>query len=300
MDKYNSKAIFHLPGLFIHNPLYMFLLKELHDRPEVLKDNVQIGCVYGSPPVIWNGGRVVYPGDEPWTAAALINIRETFKDYNIPARFTFSNCLIEEKHLDDATCNSVLNIFNNGCNEIICNSPLLENYIREKCGDSYKYISSTTKRIKDIDLQKEEIEKDYYLTVIDYDFNKDLELLKSFPQKEKCEILCNPVCHSNCSRRAQHYEYISKCQLNIETPDFCHECFECDDMSKKFWQVKKSDNFISIEDINNIYLPMGFMNFKLEGRTHHPLDVIEILLYYLIKEEYKDELRGKLHSLLVW
>jgi hypothetical protein len=61
----------------------------------------------------------------------------------------------------------------------------------------------------------------------------------------------------------------------------------------------KQANFISVEDINNIYSPMGFSNFKLEGRTAHPLDLIEVLLYYLIKEEYKTEVRSHLQS-TVW
>ena len=56
---------------------------------------------------------------------------------------------------------------------------------------------------------------------------------------------------------------------------------------------------ISIEDIENIYLPMDFTNFKLEGRTTHPLDLIEILLYYLIKEEYQPEVRDLL-QISIW
>ena len=39
---------------------------------------------------------------------------------------------------------------------------------------------------------------------------------------------------------------------------------------------------------------MGFKNFKLEGRTTHSLDLIEILIFYLIKEEFALEVRAKL------
>ena len=65
------------------------------------------------------------------------------------------------------------------------------------------------------------------------------------------------------------------------------------------WQSMKEGNFISVEDINNIYLPMGFTNFKLEGRKAHPLDLIEVLVYYLAKDEYRDELRSYLQE-SVW
>ena len=42
----------------------------------------------------------------------------------------------------------LLDVFNTGQNEVICNTQVLEDYIRTNYGDSYKYISSTTKRFK--------------------------------------------------------------------------------------------------------------------------------------------------------
>jgi hypothetical protein len=44
---------------------------------------------------------------------------------------------------------------------------------------------------------------------------------------------------------------------------------------------------------------MGFKHFKLEGRTAHPLDLIEMLLYYLIKDKYHLEVRAKLQQ-AIW
>ena len=60
----------------------------------------------------------------------------------------------------------------------------------------------------------------------------------------------------------------------------------------------KVDN-ISLKEIQDVYEPNGFKYFKLEGRTAHPLDWIEIILYYLIKEEYKEEVRAKLQQ-AIW
>ena len=67
-----------------------------------------------------------------------------------------------------------------------------------------------------------------------------------------------------------------------------------------FYMIKNehSCNFIGAEDINDKYLPMGFKHFKLEGRTNHPLDVIEILIHYIIKDKYALEIRQKLHICL--
>ena len=63
------------------------------------------------------------------------------------------------------------------------------------------------------------------------------------------------------------------------------------------WGAMLQKNFIGPEDINT-YLDMGFSNFKLEGRTMAPSDLIEVLIYYLIKEEYQREIRTHFQSLL--
>ena len=293
MDKYSKETIFHLPGLFRFAGGYMTFIQMINENPDILKDNVKIGSIFGSPQCIWNGGRLITSSIEK---GQLESIRDFMNIHDIPVRFTFTNCLLEEKHTLDTTGNLLLEIFNTGKNEIICNTEVLENYIRNKYGDNYKYISSTTKRLIDQDSQLKEIEKNYYLIVLDYNHNKDLEFLPSLKHKEKCEILCNAVCKPNCPMRAKHYQAISKAQLENDS----RHMFDCEDAIKWFWEVKKDNtSFISIEDINNIYLPMGFSNFKLEGRTAHPLDWIEIILYYLIKEEYKEEVRAKLQQ-AIW
>jgi len=289
---YKGKTIFHLPGIFEFPRLYQYLLNIITERPELLRRNVKIGSVYGSPgAAIWNGGRFV---DGMMTKQELTEIKLFMEEKQIPVRFTFTNCLIEEEHLNDTYCHNILTIFVNGNNEIICNSPLLEEALRKRYMNFYKFISSTTKRLQDKQEQLDEIEKDYYLVVLDYDHNYDDIFLKQIKNKDKCEILCNPVCRPNCPNRARHYENISYCQLN-NAPD---ELMKCDDSCKTFAQARKNENFISIERINEL-LELGFSNFKLEGRTAHPLDLIEILLYYLIKEEYQPELRIELQK-VVW
>lgn len=288
MDSYNKETIFHLPGVFVFFVYYRELLSIIEDNPDALKDNTKIGSIYGCPPCIWNGGRLVR-GDI-LTREQLGEIKCLMERYNVPVRFTFTNCVLEEKHTLDTYGNILLDVFNNGNNEIICNTAVLEEYIRSKYGDSYRYISSTTKRLQDKVEQLQELEKNYHLVVLDYDHNKDMELLATIENKDKCEILCNPVCKPNCPRRKEHYGAISMSQLNYYETDNV----ACLNSSYQFWQVKKfNPAFISVENINE-YNDMGFSNYKLEGRNTNLLDWIEIILYYLIKEEYKDEVRSKL------
>ena len=53
--------------------------------------------------------------------------------------------------------------------------------------------------------------------------------------------------------------------------------------------------FIGIGDIQNTYLPMGFSNFKLEGRGLGSAMVLEFLLYYMTKPEYQLHVREHIY-----
>ena len=184
---YKGKTIFHLPGIFEFPRLYQYLLNTITERPELLKRNVQIGSVYGSPgAAIWNGGRFV---GRMMTKQELTEIKLFMEEKQIPVRFTFTNCLIKEEHLNDTYCHNVLTIFVNGNNEIICNSPLLEEALRKRYMNFYKFISSTTKRLQDEGAQLEELDKNYYLVVLDYDHNYNDIFLKQIKNKNRVIFL---------------------------------------------------------------------------------------------------------------
>ena len=53
--------------------------------------------------------------------------------------------------------------------------------------------------------------------------------------------------------------------------------------------TREYTNNLSPTDIFFIYAPMGFEQFKLEGRTLNPIELALNYIYYLIKPEYKDE-----------
>ena len=59
----------------------------------------------------------------------------------------------------------------------------------------------------------------------------------------------------------------------------------------RFSQAMRSPAFIGKDDIFNIYLPMGFSNFKIEGRSLGSAVILEFLLYYLTKPEYNIHVR---------
>ena len=50
-----------------------------------------------------------------------------------------------------------------------------------------------------------------------------------------------------------------------------------------------------LEDIRNVYMSMGFSNFKIEGRGLGSALVLEFLLYYMTKPEYQIHVREAIY-----
>lgn len=275
---------FYLPNFYKWDfrILNSYFIEMLQKHPECFYDNIHIGAIYGSfPGVIWNGGRAMI-GD-----ASINDIEEVIAHYaqlNTPIRFTYTNSLINESHLCNLYAYLVTNMAQNGMNEILVNSPILEGFLRENF-PNYKYISSTTKCLLDENEIISESEK-YYLTVLDYRKNPDLEFLKSLPNPEKYEILLNAYCDPNCTNRMEHYRFLSEAQLHGELVDFpCSAHTDC------FFDALKFPTVIKLEDLYSTYADMGFRHFKIEGRTNNIIDVLESYLYYMVKPEYKDQFR---------
>ncbi len=291
------KIKFHLPDFYGNCKMNLLFADEIRRNPQYFFDNIEIGSSYGCfPPALWNGGRTVVG------AVRREKIESTIKEYNsrgIPIRYTFTNPLITEKDLSDPFCNMITRIAENGLNEIIVNVPCLENYIRKKY-PKYPLISSTVKQIEDIDKLNEELAKDYKLVVLDYNWNHNYKVLEKLEPKDKVELLVNPYCTPHCKRRKAHYEYLGKQQFlhNAQVFDdhmalkpVKREEFSCLNMSYDFYRTVRLGNHISSKSIYEKYIPMGYSNFKIEGRMMHPVDILESYMYYLVKPEYRDEQR---------
>lgn len=67
------------------------------------------------------------------------------------------------------------------------------------------------------------------------------------------------------------------------------------DRGYMFSKAMKNPGFIGVDDIKNKYLPMGFTNFKIEGRGLGSALVLEFLLYYMTKSEYQLNVREEIY-----
>ena len=57
----------------------------------------------------------------------------------------------------------------------------------------------------------------------------------------------------------------------------------------------KNPGFIRTEEIRSTYLPMGFTNFKIEGRGLGSALILEFLLYYLTKPDFQINVREEIY-----
>ena len=322
------KAYYHLPGLFEFYELYKEFLPLYRKHREYFYDWCEIGSIYGAPAdCVWGGGRVGFGEHDSKEVLKLM------QEYGISARLTFSNSLLTREHFSDKKCNELCRIFDIGrdnersrgfgndkdiecCidsdndisginkrikvkeyrNGIIIYSDLLLDYIKENYPGFY-FVSSTTKVLTDFgEFENELNREDFRYVVPDFRLNKSFDKLKALSQhqKDKVEFLCNECCWFGCTDRKKCYETVSRKNLGEDCTE--HYCTAPDaGQGYLFSKAMENPGFIGVDDIKNTYLPMGFSNFKIEGRGLGSAMILEFLLYYMTKPQYQIHVREHIY-----
>lgn len=287
-------AHYHLPGLFEFYGLYRVFLPLFYEHRDYFYEWCDIGSVYGAPEnCIWGGGRIEEGTQNPKDVLALL------KEYGISGRLTFSNSLLSGKHLSDSRCNAICRMFEEGDgpeNGVIVHSELLLDYLRRTYPGLY-FVSSTTKVLTEFpELLKELNREEFRYVVPDFRLNKKFKEWNtlSSAEKDKVEFLCNECCSFGCKDRKACYESVSR--LNLGEGGEEHRCSAPDaEEGYVFSKAMKNPGFLSTEEIREEYLPMGFSNFKIEGRGLGSALILEFLLYYMTKPEHQLEVREKVY-----
>ena len=219
--------------------------------------------------------------------------------YGISARLTFSNSLLKEEHLSDKKCNELCVLFENANekqNGIIVHSDLLLEYLQNKYPGFY-FVSSTTKVLTEFEQLMNEVNRSEFRYVVpDFRLNKAFDKLEQMTgsKKEKIEFLCNECCWFGCKDRKYCYETVSRKNLGEDCPE--HQCRAPEsEQGYLFSKAMTNPGFIGIDDIRNIYMPMGFSNFKIEGRSLGSALILEFLLYYMTKPNYQLQVREAIY-----
>ncbi|WP_373110716.1 hypothetical protein [Lachnoclostridium sp. Marseille-P6806] len=285
-------AYYHLPGLFEFYELYSVFLPLFRRHREYFYEWCEIGSIYGAPAeCIWGGGRV--GGGERKPEEVL----ELMEEYGISARLTFSNSLLGKEHLADPRCNALCALFETGKkNGVIVHSDLLLSYLTVNYPGLY-FVSSTTKVLTDFRQFLDEVNREEFLYVVpDFRLNKALDKWRTLSeyQKEKVEFLCNECCWFGCQDRKLCYEAVSR--RNLGENAWEHRCKAPDAKEGyRFSKAMANPGFICTKDIKEIYLPMGFSHFKIEGRGLGSALILEFLLYYMTKPEYQLHVRESIY-----
>ena len=287
-------AQYHLPGLFEFYELYAAFLPLYRTHREYFYDWCDIGSIYGAPfGCLWGGGRV-----SSGTCGAR-DVLALMREYGISARLTFSNSLLREEHLKDRTCNALCRLFSESGtvqNGVIVHSELLLDHLKTTYPQLY-FVSSTTKVLTDFSQLRRELERPEFSYVVpDFRLNKAFASLNTLPQalKDKVEFLCNECCWFGCRERKRCYEAVSRKNLGMDGAE--HRCAAPGaDGGYRFSRAMTNPGFIGVDDIQNVYLPMGFSNFKIEGRGLGSALILEFLLYYLTKPDYQLRVREKIY-----
>ena len=305
-------AYFHLPGLFEFCELYKVFLPLWREHRDWFYSWCGIASIYGAPAdCLWGGGRAGFGEADAADVLALMS------EFGISARLTFSNSLLRQEHLSDKKCNEICRMFalrHHGCslpqheventgvaaqnaaNGVIVHSDLLADYIQKNYPALY-LVSSTTKVLTDFeDFVAELKRKEFSYVVPDFRLNKKFDRLAALdqPQKDKTEFLCNECCNFGCTERKACYENVSHKNLGEAVSE--HKCTApLGDGGYRFSLAKKNPGFISVQNIQETYMPMGFSNFKIEGRGLGSAVILEFLLYYMTKPEHQLEVREAIY-----
>lgn len=296
-DGYKKEAHFFLSGAFESFEFISSFLQIARRCPSMLKDNVVIDSVFGSPTCIWNGGRAL--ANVYYNKKQLQNIRDTYANLGVKVRLIFTNPFLNEHDLYDRYCNLVMSIFKDLSPEVVVNSPLLEEYLRSTYPTAF-FISSTTKRLRSNEEQLREFDREYKYICLDYDYNYNYGFLDSIPKSERdrVEILVNSTCLKGCNARVLHQEFSAKRQLEYDSDDYCEsEVFykECPKIKRIMSQsssqsdnvrdIYSGTNYIFPQDLD-MYLDKGFCHFKIQGRELAVSQLFAEMLPYIISPNY--------------
>lgn len=295
LTDYNTKhtsynVTFDVAGLFSFTPLILKLIQVVKNK---LGYTLPISSIYGCPPLVWNGGRIIldhYTNKDILTT--VLNDVSLLHENKITPLLTFSNHMITNDELYDTHANKLLEYI---CShqidaQIRISSPLLEEYIRKY----YPTLPINASVIK-VEVENGKGKLDYYKQletqfnkyVVHPDDNFNYDLLKSL-NKSKAEILLNERCFSNCPQRTLHYTAIANIQksYNKDNTPQAKVLAQCTAIPEiKQLHSNRRNISLSLAEFNELYC-LGFRHFKLQGRIDNPYVFFYDMIRYTLQDEF--------------
>lgn len=275
---------FTLPGFFYNFKINKYFETLNNEHKNFFKNqNINFSSFTGNfPYTYWNGGYNNCQG-KSLTYKDLIAFQLN-NNYIAPIRFNCSNILINEYDFEDTLMNVILEMYENGSNFIEVSNPTFFEFLKNKY-PNYKYILSNNldliipfdSNIIDICLK----DNLFYLIQIPYSKAKDIEFLKKLSNKKNIEIPVTTSCNIDCYNFMKCLEKEHYNQYNFSENNIFKNCSYHKDCNL----IKP---LITLEEIEKIYIPLGFNHFYFAEIINDKIDNYKnFLIAYFIKEEYQ-------------
>lgn len=283
---------FSLPNLYNHTNLILKIC-ELNKQIEKFKIPVQFVSIYESIPFCYLCGGININTNYILNYSDLQN--KVNKHFGLTKRLNFSNLYIEKNDSKDEYFNLLLQLYENNSNWIeISNLPLaielkeqnlLFDFIFSDSADVlFPFSEDNINTIIDQNIFKL-ISLPSYLNFNNFDLSK-------IQHCKFIELTINNICN-NCSINLQK-DCIKNEHNSIYNFSNNSHFLTCPNCS--MYNDLNTIN-ISIDDIQNIYLPLGITHYKLNNFPNIPnafIDFIFFFVNYFIKEEYQQFVLEKL------
>ena len=287
-----SPIDYTLPDFTVGLKRNLVFAQLMRDCPQFFFDDVRIQSVYGCfPGCIVNGGRAFVR--EPYSARQIEATFEALDGQGIAARLTFTNMLVEERHLEDPYFNLILDAAADHGAGVIVYSDLVDAYVRARHPRMERTLSTTREILDAAELNCALGAFD--LVVLNYNKNKDLPFLDQVEHPERIEVMANELCNPGCPHRNEHYLHNSRDQLAGTVTEFRR----CDLSGKDFFKLAPtSPTILTNDDVRTLHGRYGVPRFKIVGRGVAPDVNLESYLYYLVRPEHRAGLREALRTMV--
>ena len=263
---------------FVFLNLCFITLQE--NNKEVFKKHYVIDAAQGCFPYsIWSNERE----RQYITQHDMITTINLYSKHKIKIQYLFDNSSITKNDLYDNYSNLMLKLAHKAGNGVFVKSKILYDYIKEKYPlyQVIKIAAPDEFNMKNIAVM-----------------NKYNNIIKKndIKYRDSAYITLNPMCPADCKHYDDHIKYIEQEQLGYHKISNIYICPLKIDFN--FYELKNNSNFITEEKLKD-YINAGFKNFKIEypnikkaTDVHYDIyDTIESYIYYMIKPEFKQEVR---------
>lgn len=269
---------FVLPDFYHNFKLNYFLYQlTMEKQTTPFKHPVHFNAASGTFPFsLWNGqyncvDGAIYDGK----LFPLFRDYSCFRDINMPVRLNCSNSCLDDFMFDDEHMNTILRVNENINNYIEASNLKLIDYISEHY-PKYKFVFSDNADIIN------ELTPEMINTLAEFDqldkikipfkYAKDFDFLKEIKHRQKMEIVVNSLCPITCPSYNECKIISDEAQTNYSKTNPFFGCYKNNDY------IWNTNNTISLDDINDKYLPLGFNHFSFA-----PLPNIQLynkIIYY--------------------